>query len=362
MSIKAFKFSEFNEQSEEKDPFKQLLDVFLQLLSITGGNASEALQWMNQLDQQYQLSSEGYSMGDFIDDLKKKGYLKEDGNKRLAPTGKSSIEIRKSAFKNLFSSLNKGSSGDHATKYTGSSPEKLPESRPYQFGDDHEQINYSESIKNAYIDHGVDHFHLSESNLSVHERTHQTRTSTVLMIDISHSMILYGEDRITPAKKVAMALSELIKMRYPKDSLDIVVFGNEAWTVSPEEIAFLQVGPYHTNTVAGLELAMKLLRKKRDHNKQIFMITDGKPSCIKRGKKLYKNSFGLDKMIIQRTLSLAKKCKSMDIPVTTFMIAQNPDLVAFVRKFTEVNNGAAYFCDLNNLGDSLLRNFWDTRR
>jgi uncharacterized protein with von Willebrand factor type A (vWA) domain len=123
------------------------------------------------------------------------------------------------------------------------------------------------------------------------ETDFKSQTSTVLMIDISHSMILYGEDRITPAKKVAMALSELIKTRYPKDTLDIVVFGNDAWTIEVKDLPYLQVGPYHTNTVAGLELAMEILRRRRNPNKQIFMITDGKPTCLKVGRQYYKNSF-----------------------------------------------------------------------
>src|SRR5690606_5125183 len=123
----------------------------------------------------------------------------------------------------------------------------------------------------------------------------KTSTATVIMIDISHSMILYGEDRITPAKKVALALSELIRTRYPKDSLEIIVFGNDAWQIQVKDLPYLEVGPFHTNTVAGLELAMDLLRRKKTANKQIFMITDGKPTCLKEGIRYYKNSFGLDR-------------------------------------------------------------------
>ncbi len=134
------------------------------------------------------------------------------------------------------------------------------------------------------------------------------------MIDISHSMILYGEDRITPAKKVAMALSELITTKYPKDTLDIVVFGNDAWPVEIKDLPYLQVGPYHTNTVAGLELAMDILRRRRNANKQIFMITDGKPTCLKVGKRYYKNSFGLDRKITSRCLNLAAQCKKAEDP------------------------------------------------
>jgi uncharacterized protein with von Willebrand factor type A (vWA) domain len=181
--------------------------------------------------------------------------------------------------------------------------------------------------------------------------------STVLMIDISHSMILYGEDRITPAKKVAMALSEYITTRFPKDTLDILVFGNDAWTIEIKDLPYLQVGPYHTNTVAGLQLAMDILRKRRSTNKQIFMITDGKPTCIKKGKKYYQNSFGLDRTIVSRTLNLAQSCRKMDIPITTFMIARDPYLMNFVDQFTKANQGKAFYSSLDGLGSFVFRDY-----
>jgi uncharacterized protein with von Willebrand factor type A (vWA) domain len=181
--------------------------------------------------------------------------------------------------------------------------------------------------------------------------------STVLMIDISHSMILYGEDRITPAKRVAMALSEYITTRFPKDTLDILVFGNDAWTIEIKDLPYLQVGPYHTNTVAGLQLAMDLLRKRRSSNKQIFMITDGKPTCIKKGKKYYQNSFGLDRTIVSRTLNLAQSCRKMDIPITTFMIARDPYLMNFVDQFTKANQGKAFYSSLDGLGSFVFRDY-----
>ena len=144
----------------------------------------------------------------------------------------------------------------------------------------------------------LNNFSMHEDDLEIRETDFKSQTSTVLMIDISHSMIFYGEDRITPAKKVAMALSELITTKYPKDTLDIVVFGNDAWTVEVKDLPYLQVGPYHTNTVAGLQLAMDILRRRNNPNKQIFMITDGKPTCLKSGKQYYKNSFGPDRKIL----------------------------------------------------------------
>ena len=182
------------------------------------------------------------------------------------------------------------------------------------------------------------------------------------MIDISHSMILYGEDRITPAKKVAMALAELVLKKYKKDTLDVIVFGNDAWQISIKDLPYLSVGPYHTNTIAGLELAMDILRKRKNQNKQIFMITDGKPTCMKVGLKYYKNSFGLDPKIISKTMNLAASCRRLNIPITTFMIASDPYLKQFVKQFTEVNNGNAYYSDLTGLGHLVFEDFKRNRR
>jgi uncharacterized protein with von Willebrand factor type A (vWA) domain len=181
--------------------------------------------------------------------------------------------------------------------------------------------------------------------------------STVLMIDISHSMILYGEDRITPAKKTAMALAELIKTQYPKDTLDVIVFGNDAWQIEVKDLPYLEVGPYHTNTVAGLELAMDLLRRRKHANKQIFMITDGKPTCIKKGKGYYKNAFGLDRKIVNRTLALAAQCRKGGISITTFMIASDPYLQQFVDDFTKANNGKAFYSGLQGLGEFIFQDY-----
>jgi uncharacterized protein with von Willebrand factor type A (vWA) domain len=175
-------------------------------------------------------------------------------------------------------------------------------------------------------------------------------------------MILYGEDRITPAKKVAMAMSELITTQFKKDTLDIIVFGNDAWPIEIKDIPYLQVGPYHTNTVAGLELAMDILRRKKNKNKQIFMITDGKPTCLKIGAKYYRNSFGLDRKILNKTLDQAAICKKMGISITTFMIARDPYLQQFVREFTKVNNGRAYYSSLTGLGEFIFEDYVRNRR
>jgi uncharacterized protein with von Willebrand factor type A (vWA) domain len=187
--------------------------------------------------------------------------------------------------------------------------------------------------------------------------------STVLMIDISHSMILYGEDRITPAKKVAMALAELITSHYPKDTLDILVFGNDAWTIPIKDLPYLKVGPFHTNTVAGLQLAMDLLRRKRNTNKQIFMITDGKPSCVReRDGTYYMNSNGLDRYIVEQCYTQAQQARKLHIPITTFMIANDPYLQQFVNRFTEANQGKAFYTGLKGLGEMIFEDYETNRK
>ena len=221
----------------------------------------------------------------------------------------------------------------------------------------------TESLRNAQVNHGLGDFKITEDDLVVEETQFKAQMSTVLMIDISHSMILYGEDRITPAKKVAMALAELITTRYPKDTLDILVFGNDAWPIAIKDLPYLKVGPYHTNTVAGLELALDLLRRKRNTNKQIFMITDGKPSClVERDGSYYKNSFGLDPYIVGKCYTMAAQARKLHVPITTFMIAQDAYLQQFVEEFTRANKGKAFYTGLKGLGEMIFEDYEQNRR
>ncbi len=358
-----YQFSKYNPDENAKTPFQQLLDLFMQLLGFTSGDAAEALHWLTQLDKEYKLTNKDYGIGDFIEDLKANGYLKEnenDGSFKI--TGKAEQTIRKRSLEEIFGKLKKAKQGNHRTFKIGQGDEPNPEIRPYVYGDALDTIDYTGSLKNAFINHGIDNFSMHEDDLEIHETDFKSQTSTVLMIDISHSMILYGEDRITPAKKVAMALSELITTRYPKDTLDIVVFGNDAWQIEMKDLPYLEVGPYHTNTVAGLELAMELLRRRKNPNKQIFMITDGKPTCLKIGNKYYKNAFGIDSKILNRTLNLAGQLRRMKIPVITFMIADDPYLQQFVRDFTEVNGGKAFYSSLNGLGNYIFEDYERNKR
>jgi Ca-activated chloride channel family protein len=360
--MKGYRFSEYIAPESTKTTFDKLKGIFLQILVHTNGDVDEALSWMNQLDRKYHLTNDAYGMGDFIEDLRNQGYLRENEEGKFDLTAKSEKTIRQNSLEEIFGKLKKARRGGHRSPQHGLGEEASADHRPYEFGDSLEQIAMTDSLRNAQINHGPDSNRLTENDLEVRENEYTTACSTVLMIDISHSMILYGEDRITPAKKTAMALAELITTRYPKDTLDIIVFGNDAWQIEIKDLPYLQVGPYHTNTVAGLELAMDLLRRRKTPNKQIFMITDGKPTCIKEGIKYYKNSWGLDRKIINKTLTLGAQCRKLKIPVTTFMIAKDQWLQEFVQEFTKVNAGRAFYSGLNGLGEFVFEDYQKNRR
>ncbi len=359
---------------KEQTPFDRLFEIFQELITHTSGDFDEAIDWLRQLDEEYNLTTEDYTIDDFIEELKAKGYIREEirpdgstdgseGGGTLKMSEKLERSLRKRALDQIFGKLKRNTSGNHKTKYTGQGDEQSGEYRSYQFGDALEQISMTESLKNAQINHGMDDFYLTENDLVVEENMFKAQMSTVLMIDISHSMILYGEDRITPAKKVAMALSELITTRYPKDTLDILVFGNDAWPIEIKDLPYLNVGPYHTNTVAGLQLAMDMLRRKRNTNKQIFMITDGKPSCMQLPDgRYYKNSAGLDPHIVSKCYTMARQARKLHIPITTFMIANDPYLQQFVDHFTEANQGKAFYTGLKGLGEMIFTDYENNRR
>ena len=362
---KGFVFKTY--EAENQSPFEKLFEIFKELITHTSGDFDEAIDWMRSLDVEYKLTDENYTIDDFIEDLKKKGYIKEEtkgdgiGGTKITP--KTERAIRQQALNHLFGKIKRSGSGNHKSKSPGLGDEHTGDLQAYQFGDSLDKVSITESIKNAQINNGIDQFSLTENDLVVEETLHKSQMSTVLMIDISHSMILYGEDRITPAKKVAMALAELITTRYPKDTLDIIVFGNDAWSIQIKDLPYLQVGPYHTNTVAGLSLAMDLLRRKRNTNKQIFMITDGKPSCLRLPDgQYYKNSNGLDEHIVNKCYSMAQQARKLRIPITTFMIAQDPYLMQFIRAFTKANQGKAFYTGLKGLGEMIFEDYETNRK
>ena len=357
-----------NYEKNKISPFEKLLEIFKELLTHTSGDFDEAIDWLRELDKEYKLTDENYTIDDFIKDLLDQGYIIQEtgyGESKdlLKISSKMEKALRKFALKKIFGKIKKSGKGNHKTKFSGNHSYDKGQIKNYQFGDSVENILMTESLKNMQVRSGFDDFDLRKEDLVVQDSCQNAQMSTVLMIDISHSMILYGEDRITPAKKVAMALSELITTRYPKDSLDILVFGNDAKVISIKKVPYLKVGPYHTNTVAGLELAMDILRRRKNNNKQIFMITDGKPSCLTLPNgTYYKNSVGLDPKIINKCYVMAKQARKLEIPITTFMIAQDSYLQHFIKEFTAANAGKAFYSGLDDLGEIIFEDYENNKK
>ncbi len=357
----------------EEDKLQELINLFQELLLRTSGDANEALQWMRYLDEQYNILGPDMTFDMFLDELKKQGLIETDENSLIKPTNKAIGNIKRSALLEIFRGLKKSSGGMHDTPHSGAGVERTSNTKSYSFGDQSTNIDFTRTLQNALrrsLREGtlneesmLDHLSMNEDDIEIYETEHATNCATALLIDISHSMILYGEDRITPAKKVAMALAELIRTKFPKDHLYVITFGDEAELISDAELPFLEVGPYHTNTRDGLRLARRMLRRNGNANKQIFMVTDGKPSAIfDDNGKLYKNSFGLDPKIINKTLDEAVALRREKIPITTFMIAQDPYLVNFVEDLTKTNHGRAYYSGLNDLGQFVLVDYVRNRR
>jgi Ca-activated chloride channel family protein len=358
------RYSQWRPDSTTADQrLQQMVSLFSYLVMQASGDVEEALDWLRQLGEEYGLFEDGMSMDDLIDKLREMGLIEEvDSTMRV--TGKGVQRIRQDALREIFRSLKTGPPGAHETPSTGGGVDRQSETRKFNFGDQPTNIDLTATLTNAIRRGGVDEFNLQEEDLEVYETELQTSCATVLMIDISHSMILYGEDRITPAKQVALALSELISSQFPRDFLALVTFGDDARLVSLNELPFLSVGPYHTNTRAGLQLARDLLRRRGGNaNKQIFMVTDGKPSAIfEPSGRLYKNSFGLDPRIVNKTLDEAVACRREQIPITTFMVARDPYLINFVEELTKANHGRAYYSSLNTLGEFVFVDYIRNRR
>lgn len=333
-----------------------LMAIFNYLLVRLGGDVEATLRLMERLQEQGILDG-SYDLDEFREQLKNSRRVKDTGSGlKLAPRGEK--KLREEAFEMIFRNMRASGKGGHPLPYEGgTSEEYLPERRPYEFGDSPRAIDFTSSMFNSITRNADLGLNLSEQDLEVYEAERTTSCHTVLMIDISHSMILYGEDRITPAKQVAMAFTELILTRYPRDTLSVVTFGDEASQIPIREVPYISVGPFHTNTQAGLRMARRILLRSKHLNKQIFMITDGKPSMITRPNgSLYRNPMGLDPRIVNRTLDEAVVCRKKKIPITTFMVTDDPYLRTFVERLTELNKGRAYFSSVDNLGSFVI---WD---
>jgi len=343
------RFSKFNPKADDRSPFEKLLELFLEIMVHTSGDVEETFDWMYEIDAEHGITTPEYTLEDFRKDLENKKYLKLKDGGGQALTGKGEKVIRQRSLDQIFGKIKKSGKGDHRSPNTGQGDEATSDRRAFQFGDNLSQIDFTTSFKNAQLRTGIDDFNLQEGDLEVMENELKSRMATVLMI--------------TPAKKVAMALAELITTRYPKDTLDILVFGNDAWPIKIKDLPYLQVGPYHTNTVAGLELAMDLLRRRKTANKQIFMITDGKPTCLKeKDGSYYQNSMGHDPRINNKCINLAIQCRKLRIPITTFMIARDPYLQQFVEEFTEANKGKAFYSGLQGLGEFVFADYEKNKR
>ena len=262
------------------------------------------------------------------------------------------------SLRNLLGSLGKSSFGRHDTRDLATGIEASGSSRTYEFGDTL-NLDITATLSNAIQREGLSlPLNIEYSDLQVHQCEYQSSCATVLMLDCSHSMILYGEDRFTPAKKVAMALSHLIRTQYPGDSLSLVLFHDSAEEVPLSQLARVKVGPYYTNTREGLRMAQRILQRQRKDMKQIVMITDGKPSALTlEDGRIYKNAFGLDPLVVSQTLEEVSKCKRAGVLINTFMLASDYGLVQFVQKVTEMCRGKAYFTTPYTLGQYLLMDY-----
>jgi Ca-activated chloride channel homolog len=265
-------------------------------------------------------------------------------------------------LKDLLGSMGHASFGAHDTRDLSTGIEASGATKPYEFGDTL-NLDITETLSTALRRQGLrDNFDLEYSDLQIHQSEYQSSCATVLMLDCSHSMILYGEDRFTPAKKVALALAQLIRTQYPGDTLRCVLFHDTAEEVRLGDLARLQVGPYYTNTRDGLILAQRILNREKKDMKQIIMITDGKPSALTLDDgRVYKNAFGLDPLVISRTLEEVNRCKRQGILINTFMLATDPALINFVRQVTQMCRGKAYFTTPMTLGEYLLLDYMNRK-
>jgi Ca-activated chloride channel family protein len=362
-------FSEFDKHSMER--LKEAIERALMEGDMFDRNMSDAirekLEGMSpeQMDQLLErliqkLSDEGY-----INTQEPGGQAGRDDRPRDVKfdiTDKSVDFLGFKTLKDLLAGLGRASFGAHDTREMATGVETSGSSRLYEFGDTM-NLDISETLFSALKREGLGlPLNLEYHDLHVHQSEYQSSCATVLMLDCSHSMILYGEDRFTPAKKVALALSHLIRTQYPGDSLRLVLFHDSAEEVRLSELARVEVGPYYTNTRDGLILAQRLLQQEKKDMKQIVMITDGKPSCLTlEDGRVYRNAFGLDPLVISRTLEEVGRCKKQGILINTFMLASDYGLVQFIQKVTELCRGKAYFTTPVNLGQYLLMDYMNRK-
>jgi Ca-activated chloride channel family protein len=366
-------FSEWNQHTLEdlKNAIQRALEQGELFDPSQAERIQESLQNMSpeQMDQMLdrlvqKLVDEGYINTDQqqANEAGQAGAGNKDQKLNVEITDKSVDFLGFKTLKDLLGSLGKSSFGAHDTRDLSTGVETSGAAKLYEFGDTF-NLDISQTLSSAIQREGLKiPIQLEYSDLHVHQSEYQSSCATVLMLDCSHSMILYGEDRFTPAKKVALALAHLIRTQYPGDSLRCVLFHDSAEELRMSDLARVQVGPYYTNTRDGLILAQRLLNQEKKDMKQIIMITDGKPSALTlEDGRMYRNAFGLDPLVISRTLEEVSRCKKQGILINTFMLASDFGLVNFVQKVTELCRGKAYFTTPYNLGQYLLMDYMNRK-
>ncbi|HEY7209959.1 MAG TPA: hypothetical protein VH477_06765 [Bryobacteraceae bacterium] len=367
-------FSELNEHTLEN--LKEAIERALESGELFD---PEQLEQMRQRLQQLSSEQREQLVERLIEKLEEGGFLNTQGEppenpsapgSQGGPEGAMKFEVTDKAIdflgfkalKDLLGSLGKSSFGAHDTRDLATGIDASGGAKTYEFGDTL-NLDISATLFSAIAREGLRlPLNLEYSDLHVHQSEYQSSCATVLMLDCSHSMILYGEDRFTPAKKVALALSHLIRTQYPGDSLRCVLFHDSAEELRLSELARVQVGPYYTNTRDGLILAQRLLAQEKKDMKQIIMITDGKPSALTlEDGRIYKNAFGLDPLVISQTLEEVARCKKRGILINTFMLASDFGLVQFVQKITQMCRGKAYFTTPYTLGNYLLMDYMNRK-
>jgi Ca-activated chloride channel homolog len=365
-------FYEFNEGEQTLDQLRQAIQQALESGEMLDENMREQLEQMQadgQLDELIEklierMEQENYISVDQPFDRSQQSNLPgqtgemQQGQVKFEVTDKSLDFLGYRALRDLLGSLGKSNFGRHDTRDMATGIESSGASRQYEFGDTL-NLDITATLSHAIQRDGLKvPLELEYSDLQVHQCEYQSSCATVLMLDCSHSMILYGEDRFTPAKKVAMALSQLIRTQYPGDSLSLVLFHDSAEEIPLSQLARVRVGPYYTNTREGLRMAQRILDRQRKDMKQIIMITDGKPSALTlEDGRIYKNAFGLDPLVVSQTLEEVSRCKRAGVMINTFMLASDYGLIQFVQKVTEMCRGKAYFTTPHNLGQYLLMDY-----
>jgi Ca-activated chloride channel homolog len=365
-----YMFYEMPDGEQTLDALRQAIEQALMDSDLFDEEMRERLQQMQMegaLDELIEKLIERMEQEDFISvedppDVSQPssagGQVGEGQQTKFEITDKSLDFLGYKALRDLLGSLGKSSFGRHDTRDMATGIETSGASRLYEFGDTL-NLDITATLSSAIQREGLTlPLNIEYSDLNVHQCEYQSSCATVLMLDCSHSMILYGEDRFTPAKKVAMALSQLIRTQYPGDSLSLVLFHDSAEEVPLTQLARVKVGPYYTNTREGLRLAQRILQRQRKDMKQIVMITDGKPSALTmEDGRIYKNAFGLDPLVVSQTLEEVSKCKRAGVLINTFMLASDAGLVSFVQKVTEMCRGKAYFTTPYTLGQYLLMDY-----